>query len=92
MKNTFIVLGSLVLLVALVEVAILLQVRVPLWPLTAALSSFAVLLLAFVGFTTTAFVRQLRHWALESALLAFGMPFLLLIPYLVFAVEPGHSV
>jgi len=89
MKNTFIVLGSLVLLVALVEEAILLQVRVPLWPLTAALSSFAVLLLVFVGFTTTAFVRQLRHWALESALLAFGMPFLLLIPYLVFGLGTG---
>jgi membrane protease YdiL (CAAX protease family) len=86
MKNAFIVLASLALTVALVEGAILLQVQVPLWPLTAALSSFAVLLFAFVGFTTTAFVRQLRHWALQSALLAFGMPFLLIIPYLVFAV------
>ena len=85
MKKTFIVLGSLALLVALVEALILLQVRLPLWPLAAVLFSFAVLLLAFVGFTSTAVVRQLRHWAVKSALVAFGMPFLLLIPYLIFA-------
>jgi hypothetical protein len=89
MKKTIILLGSLVLLVGLAEAGVLLQVRIPRWPLAAALSSLALLLLAFVGFTTTAFVRQLRHWATESALLAFGMPFLLLIPYLVFAYGTG---
>jgi hypothetical protein len=89
MKRAIILFGSVTLLVGLAEGGVLLQVKLPPLPLACALSSLALLLLVIVSFTTTAFVRQLRHWATESALLAFTMPFLLLIPYLVLAFGTG---
>jgi hypothetical protein len=59
------------------------------WRLAALLESAALLLGAFVGLTHTAFVRQLRQWAVDSRALAAGLPFLLLAPYLIFAFGTG---
>jgi CAAX protease family protein len=46
---------------------------------------FALVLGAFAGLTDARFVRQLREWAATSAAAAIGTPFLLLIPYLIYA-------
>lgn len=89
MKKFLLVLAALTLLAGAAEGIILLQVRIDPWRLAAFLESLALLLGAFVALTYTGFVKQLRHWALESAWLALSMPLLLLIPYLVFAFGTG---
>jgi len=85
-KRVVFVVGGLVLLAGLAEVIILAQVSLDPGRLAAALVSLALTLGAFVGLTQTSAVRQLRHWASYSSLRAIGMPLLLLIPYLVFAL------
>jgi len=85
MKKGLAVLTGLTLLAALAEVLILVRIRIDPWRLAALLESVALLLGAFAGLAQTAFVRQLRHWAMASPALAAGLPFLLLIPYLIFA-------
>jgi membrane protease YdiL (CAAX protease family) len=77
---------GLTLLAALAEGLILFRIRIDPWRLAALLESVALLLGAFVGLTQTAFVKQLRHWAMASPALAGGLPFLLLIPYLIFGL------
>jgi len=86
MKKILQVLIGLTLLAAAAEGLILLRIPLDPWRLAALLESLALLLGAFVGLTQTAFVRQLRHWAVASAALAVGMPFLLLVPYLIYAL------
>lgn len=77
---------ALTLLAALAEVLILIRIRIDPWRLAALLESVALLLGAFVGLTQTAFVRQLRHWATASVWWGGGLPFLLLVPYLIFGL------
>src|SRR5208282_4638866 len=48
--------------------------------------SVALLVGSVVGLAQSAFVRQLRHWATVSPVLAGGLPFLLLVPYLIFGL------
>jgi len=71
------------------EALVLWRIWIDPWPLAALLESTALLLGAFVALADTAFIRQLRHWAFNSAYLAAGLPFLLLLPYLLYAL-PTH--
>jgi hypothetical protein len=89
MKKGLQVLLGLTLLAALAEGLVLLRIRIDPWRLAALLESVALLLGAFVGLTETGFVRQLRQWAVASLALAAGLPFLLLAPYLIFALGTG---
>jgi len=86
MKKGLQVFIGLTLLAALAEGLILVRIRIEVWPLAALLESVALLVGAFVGLTEPAFIRQLRQWAMASALLAGGLPFLLLVPYLIFGL------
>ena len=78
MKNGLKIFLGLTLLAALAEGLVLIRIRIDPWRLAALMESVALLLGAFVGLTQTAFVRQLRHWAMASPPLAGGLPFLLL--------------
>ncbi len=86
MKKGLQIFLGLTLLAALAEGLILVRVRIDPWPTAALLESVALLLGAFVGMTQTAFIKQLRHWAMLSPVVAGGMPFLLLVPYLIFGL------
>ena len=77
---------GLTLLAAMAEGLILIRIRIEPWLLAALLESVALLVGAFVGLTQPAFVKQLRDWAVASPALAAGLPFLLLIPYLILAL------
>ncbi|HTS71740.1 MAG TPA: CPBP family intramembrane glutamic endopeptidase [Terriglobia bacterium] len=80
---------GLTLLAALSEGLILIRIRIDPWRTAALLESVALLVGAFVALTQAAFIRQLRHWATSSAATAAGMPFLLLVPYLIFGLGTG---
>jgi len=86
MRRVILILAALTALAALAEGIILLQVQVDPWRLAALLESLSLLLGAFVGLTHSSLVRQLRQWAVQSAWVALGMPFLLLVPYLAYAL------
>jgi membrane protease YdiL (CAAX protease family) len=86
MKKGLQILLGLTLLAALAEGLILIQIRVDPWRAAALLESAALLVGAFVALTQTAFVKQLRHWAMLSPVLAGGLPFLLLVPYLIYGL------
>jgi hypothetical protein len=86
MKRLLQVLLGLTLLAALAEGLVLIRIRIDPWRLAALMESVALLIGAFVGLTQTAFVKQLRHWAMASPMLAGGLPFLLLIPYFILAL------
>jgi hypothetical protein len=83
MKKALQVLVGLTLLAALAEGLVLARMRIDPGKLAALLESAALLLGAFVGLTEPAFIKQLRHWAVASRAAAVGMPFLLLVPYLL---------
>jgi membrane protease YdiL (CAAX protease family) len=89
MKKTLLALGSLILLLALAEGLVLLGARPDPARLAAFLAALALLLTAFVGLTSPVVVRQLRQRATASPWLALGMPFLLLLPYFIFAFGTG---
>jgi len=89
MKKGLQVIIGLTVLAALAEGLILVRIRIDPWRSAALLESVALLLGAFVGLTDAAFVRHLRHWATASPVLAGGLPFLLLIPYLIFGLGTG---
>lgn len=63
--------------------------RIPLVGLAAFLLSFSLVVGVFVAFTSTPFVRQLREWAVGSPIVAFALPFALVVPYLVYAPATG---
>lgn len=86
MRKAVFILISLSLLAALAEGIVLAQVHINPWRLAALLVCLSLVLGAFVGLTFASFVKQLRHWALVSAWAAFLMPFVLLIPYVVYAL------
>lgn len=89
MKRLLLILGTLTLLTALAEGIVLLRISLDPWRLAALLACLSLTLAAFVGLTHPGFVKQLRQWALESAVVAFAAPFLLLAPYLVLALGTG---
>src|SRR5579862_1255385 len=86
MKKGLQAITGLTLLAAFAEALILVRIRIDAVPLAALLESVALLLGAFVALAQTAFVRQLRQWAVASPGVAAGLPFLLLIPYLIFGL------
>ncbi len=89
MKKAILILVSLTLLTTLAEGIILLQIRLDPRRLAAVLSCLSLSLTAFVGLTHSAFVKYLRRRARGSAGIAFGTPFLLLLPYSIFAFGTG---
>jgi membrane protease YdiL (CAAX protease family) len=86
MKKGLQIFLGLTLLAALAEGLILIRIRIDPWRTAALLESVALLVGAFVGLTQTAFIKQLRHWAMLSPVLAGGLPFLLLVPYLIYGL------
>jgi membrane protease YdiL (CAAX protease family) len=86
MKKALQVLLGLTLLAALAEGLILMRIGIDPWKLAALVESVALLLGAFVALTQAVFIKQLRHWAMASPVLAGGLPFLLLVPYLIFGL------
>jgi membrane protease YdiL (CAAX protease family) len=89
MKKGLLALLGLTALAALAEALILLRVPINPWRLAALLGSVTILLALFVSMTYSSLVKQLRQWAVTSAALALGMPFLLLVPYLLYALGTG---
>lgn len=89
MKQAAQVFIGLTVLAALAEILILIRLQIDPWRLAALLESVGLLLGAFVGLTQAAFIKQLRLWAASSAALAAGLPFLLLIPYLILGLGTG---
>jgi membrane protease YdiL (CAAX protease family) len=89
MKKVFLTAGGLGLCAALAEAVFLLQYPLDPWKLAAFMVCFALVLGGFVGLTSPAFVRRLRHSAVASVWIALGLPFLLLAPYLIFALGTG---
>ncbi len=89
MKNTILTLVALTLLGALAEGVFLLQFSLDPWRLAAFFACFVLVLAVFVGLTSPVLVRHLRHRAIASVWMAAGMPFLLLLPYLIFALGTG---
>lgn len=86
MKKTLLALAGLTLSAALAEATLLARVYVDPWRVGALFESLALLLGVFAAFAQTDFIHCLRKWALKSPTLAFLMPFLLLLPYLIVAV------
>lgn len=86
MRKAAIIVLCLIALAALAEGIVLFQMRVDPLRLGALLVSFSLMLGAYVGLTSSAFIKDLRHWAAQSAWNAFLMPFALLVPYLVYAL------
>jgi hypothetical protein len=86
MKKGFQAILALTLPAALTEALILVRVHIDPVRLAALTESVALLLGAFVGLTQPAFVKQLRQWSMASPVLAAGLPFLLVITYLIFGL------
>jgi membrane protease YdiL (CAAX protease family) len=89
MKKTLFTLGTLIVLVAAAEGLVLARARPDPARLAVFLTSLALILTAFVGLTFPTVVRQLRQQATASPWLALAMPFLLLVPYFIFAFGTG---
>ena len=86
MKRPLQIFLGLTLLAALAEGLILIQIRIDPWRMAAFLESVSLMLGGFVGFTQAAFIKQMRLWAAASLGNAAGLPFLLLVPYLIFGL------
>ena len=86
MKRAILICVALTGLAALAEGLVLMRVSIDPWRLAALLENLALLLGVFVGLSHSATVKLLRHWAQKSAWLAVAIPFLLLIPYLIYAL------
>lgn len=86
MKKGLQVIVGLTVLAGLAEALILARFRLDPGKLAALVESVALLLGAFVALTDSAFIKQLRQWAGNSAVAALGLPFLLLVPYLIFGL------
>jgi membrane protease YdiL (CAAX protease family) len=85
MKKAALVLVAVLVVCALAEGIILLQVHPDPIRLAAVLLSLALLLCAFVGLSQSSLIRDLRQRAVESVWAAAGLPLVLLIPYFVYA-------
>lgn len=86
MKKGIQIFAGLTLLSAAAEGLILARIAIDPWRLAALLENTALVVAAFVGLTDSGFVRQLRHWAVASVARAGGLPYLLLVPYLIFGL------
>ena len=82
-------LAGLTVVAALAESLVELRMRIDPWRLAALVASAALVVGAMVALTEGAFVRRLRHWAGNSRLVAAGLPFLLLPPYLIYGAGTG---
>jgi len=89
MKKAALLLMLVIALCALAEVVILLQVHPDPTRLAAILLSLALILCAFVGLAQSSLLRYLRQQAVGSVWAAAGLPLLLLLPYLVYALGTG---
>ncbi|MGH9452639.1 MAG: CPBP family intramembrane glutamic endopeptidase [Terriglobia bacterium] len=89
MKKAFL---AILILVALgFAAAAILRIQIQAAPaqFAAAFVSLALVLGVFVALTDTGFQRWLRHRAAQSVGLAAGIPFLLLVPYLIDSLGTG---
>ncbi len=86
MKKALQFFAGLAVLASAAEGLIRARIEIDPWRLAALLASVVLVVGAFVGLTDTALLRQLRHWAVASSALAAGLPFLLLVPYLIFGL------
>jgi membrane protease YdiL (CAAX protease family) len=86
MKNTIVGIVTLLLLIALAEGLILAGVRFDPVRVGAFLACLALILVALAGLTQPAVVRLLHQRATRSFWMAVASPFVLLVPYLVFAL------
>ncbi len=89
MKNILLLLCGLTLLAAIADVIVLWQVQFDPWRLGAFFESLSLILGVFVALTHTSVTTQLRDWAVRSAWSAISIPFLLLIPYVIFGLGTG---
>ncbi len=89
MKKTLFTVGTLIVLVAAAEGLVLVRARPDPARLAVFLTSLALILTAFVGLTFPTIIRQLRQQATASPWRALAMPFLLLVPYFIFAFGTG---
>jgi membrane protease YdiL (CAAX protease family) len=86
MRRLATAIGGLVFLAALAETLVLVRIHYHPVKLGALLLSFAWVAGAFAALTDDSFVRALRVRAAASPAAALGVPFLLLIPYLILAL------
>lgn len=89
MKTFFIAVASLALIAVVGEALVLARMSYDPWRLAAFFLCLSLVLGAFVALTDTRFVHVLRERAEASPAAALGLPFLLLVPYLVFAFGTG---
>ena len=81
--------ASLAVLAAIAEALVLFSVHFNPWQLGAFFLCLSLVLGVFVALTETRFVHLLREWAAASRAAAMGLPFLLMIPYFIFAFGTG---
>jgi membrane protease YdiL (CAAX protease family) len=85
MKKAALLLIVLITMSGAAEVVVLLQVHPDPTRLAAIMLSLSLTLCAFAGLSQPSLVRYLHQRAVESIWAATGLPFLLLVPYLVYA-------
>jgi CAAX protease family protein len=81
--------GGLLVVAAAGEAIVLAQAPINALRAAAFFICFALVLAAFVALTEASFVRRLRVWALHSVVWAIALPFLLLVPYEIYALGTG---
>lgn len=89
MKKAAFLLIVLIAMSGAAELVILLQVHPDPTRLAAILLSLSLILGAFAGLSQPSLVRYLRQRAVGSVWAATGLPFLLLVPYFVYAFGTG---
>jgi len=90
-RRFLLVIALLTLLVAPAEAIVLWQLHYDPWRLAAFLECLSLTLGALVALTDSRLMKHLRQLAMESPWKAAGVPFLLLIPYLVLALGTETS-
>jgi membrane protease YdiL (CAAX protease family) len=89
MRKVALILLGLGIAVAAAEAIIVWQVPLDRRQVAALLISLGLLLTAFVGFSHGPLIKWLRQLAMRSTALAAVIPFLLLVPYLVYSLGAG---
>jgi membrane protease YdiL (CAAX protease family) len=89
MRKLAATIGLLILVAALAEALVVARIEFHPLQLAALFVSLALVLGAFVALADDSFVRELRRRAAASLAVALGMPFLLLVPYLILAFGTG---
>lgn len=88
-KKTLIAILALIALAFAAAGLVQIQVHFEYWKLSALFVCFALTMGVFIGLNSSAFVKALRQMALHSPWLAVGLPFSLIIPYLILAFATG---